>query len=288
MIRISPDNRGLVWLASYPKSGNTWLRVFLYHLVRLQNGAPREPDEINKLDRVSVYEGRLSGMFSQLLGVPVADATIEQVAEVRPIVHRAIVESLPQAAFIKTHCAMARVAGHAQVNPTVSLGAVYMVRDPRDVAISLSHHLGTSIDDAIEAMNTPGFTTDNTEDGPFELWGAWSEHVASWTNPPQDSVMLVRYEDLLADPIGKFNQITAHLRQPVSGAMIAEASAASTFAELSAAEKVHPFKETSERADHFFREGKAGVWKERLTNDQSRRIVDAHWEQMRRLGYTLE
>ena len=41
-------------------------------------------------------------------------------------------------------------------------------------------------------------------------------------------------------------------------------------------------------ADRFFREGKAGGWKERLSNDQSRRIVDVHWEQMRRVGYTLE
>jgi hypothetical protein len=288
MIRAPSDNRGLVWLASYPKSGNTWLRVFLYHLVRIQNGAPREPDEINKLDRVSMYEGRLAAMYSHFVGKPIEQANVPEVAQVRQMVQRAIVERMDQAVLIKTHNALASVAGHPLINPSITVGAVYMVRDPRDVLLSLAHHLGISIDDTIDVMNAPGFSTANTKDGPFEMWGTWSEHVASWTAKPQETVLVVRYEDLLADPVGKFVEITAHLRQAVPRETIAAAAEASTFAELSAAEREHPFRETSEMADRFFREGKAGGWKERLSNDQSRRIVDVHWEQMRRVGYTLE
>src|SRR5688572_26089687 len=122
MIRAPSDNGGIVWLASYPKSGNTWLRVFLYHLVRIENHAPREPDEINKLDRVSMYEGRLAAMFSHFVGKPIESATVEEVAHVRQMIHRAIVERLPRITLVKTHNAFAKVAGHPQINPSVTVG----------------------------------------------------------------------------------------------------------------------------------------------------------------------
>ena len=288
MIRAPSDNRGIVWLASYPKSGNTWLRVFLYHLVRIQNHAPREPDEINKLDRVSMYEGRLAAMFSHFVGKPIESATLEEVAHIRQMVHRAIVERLPRITLIKTHNAVANIAGQPQINPSITVGAVYMVRDPRDVVLSLAHHLGVDVDEAINVMEQPGFATANTRDGPFELWGTWSEHVASWTAGPDETILTVRYEDLMADPVGKFADIAAHLRQAASVENVAEAVDASTFAELAAAEKLHPFKETSERADRFFREGRAGAWRDHLFPDQVRRIVAAHGEQMQRFGYALE
>jgi hypothetical protein len=287
MIRTTSDNKGIVWLASYPKSGNTWLRVFLYHLIRIQNGAPREEDEINKLDRVSLYEGRLAAMFSHYLGRPVAAASVAEVAKARPVVHRAIAERLDRPTFVKTHCAFMSVFGTPQVNPSVTVGTVYMVRDPRDVAISLAHHLGVLIDEAIKVMQTPGFGTRNSTEGPFEMWGTWSEHVASWTRQDDPTRLVVRYEDLVADPAGKFAEVVTHLRQDVSPEVVAEAVEASTFETLAGAEKVHRFKETSERADRFFRQGKAGAWREQLSEEQSKRIVDAHWTEMERNGYGL-
>ncbi|MCR4282913.1 MAG: sulfotransferase domain-containing protein, partial [Bauldia sp.] len=73
MINTDPRNpRGIVWIASYPKSGNTWLRMFLYQLMRIMGGHPREQDELNKLDRSSMYEARLFGLFEQSLGKPLA------------------------------------------------------------------------------------------------------------------------------------------------------------------------------------------------------------------------
>jgi aryl sulfotransferase len=97
--------------------------------------------------------------------------------------------------------------------------------------------------------------------------------------------MVVRYEDLAADPIGKFTEIAAHLRLPATADAIAEAADLSTFDKLAAAERVHPFKETSERADYFFREGRVGAWRDRLTAEQAARIVSAHGTQMARFGY---
>src|SRR6185503_11473962 len=157
----------------------------------------------NKLDRVSFYEGRLAAIYSHFLGKPVASATVEEVAAVRQMVQRAIVERLDRPALLKTHNALAKIAGFPQTNPSVTVGAVYMVRDPRDVSLSLSHHLGVSLDDTIEVMASPGFATANTSDGPFELWGTWSEHVASWTDAQPETFLTVRYEDVIAFTVAK-------------------------------------------------------------------------------------
>src|SRR3954469_7889905 len=206
MIYPSPDNKGIVWLASYPKSGNTWLRVFLYHLVRIQNGAPRENDEINRLDRASAYEGRMFSLFAEFLDKRVEEASIEEVAAVRPHVQAAIVKRLPRVALIKTHNCLATIAGVPLINLAVTVGAIYMVRDPRDVALSLAHHLGIGVDETIDVMAAPGFATGNDRGGVFEVWGSWSQHVPSWAGEPSDPLLVVRYEGLAAGPLGSFRQ----------------------------------------------------------------------------------
>ena len=288
MISAAPDGKGIVWLASYPKSGNTWLRVFLYHLIRLQSGAPREDDEINKLSRVSLYEARLFRLFEEYLGKPVETASMDEVARVRPRVQAEIRSHPPGVALVKTHNCIGEMAGYPLVDLSLTIGAVYMVRDPRDVSLSLAHHLGVDVDEAIKVMAVHGFATPNTRDGPFEVWGSWSDHVQSWTATANPALLVVRYEDLAADPVGKFGEIAAHLGIAAPGAAIAEATELSTFDKLAAAERVHPFRETSERADRFFREGRAGAWRERLTPDQARRIVAEHRVVMQRWGYELD
>jgi hypothetical protein len=288
MISAAPDGKGIVWLASYPKSGNTWLRVFLYHLVRLQNGAPREDDEINKLSRVSLYEARLFRLFEEYLGKPVEQASMDEVARVRPRIQAEIRNHPPGVALVKTHNCIGEMAGYPLVDLSLTIGAVYMVRDPRDVALSLAHHLGVDADEAIKVMAVHGFATPNTRDGPFEVWGSWSDHVQSWTATANPALLVVRYEDLATDPLGKFSQIATHLGIAAPAAAIAEATELSTFDNLAAAERVHPFRETSERADRFFREGRAGAWRQKLMPDQARRIVAEHAAVMQRWGYPLD
>ncbi len=286
MIVSDPDNpKGIVWIASYPKSGNTWLRVFLYHLMRITSGYPREEDEINKLDRASTYEGRLYGLFEEFLGKPLATASRGEVATIRPQVHATIAQRAPALALVKTHNVLGNLGGVPILNLAVSAGAVYLVRDPRDVVLSLADHLGTSTDQAIAVMGTKGYKTDNTEETAFEIWGNWSEHVFSWTAHPHEAMLVVRYEDLLADPVKHFTTIVEHLGQTPASEQIAEAIDLSTFDKLQAAEAKGDFRERSERAERFFRQGRAGEWRDKLSQDQVQRIVDAHRDQMRHFGY---
>ncbi len=134
-------------------------------------------------------------------------------------------------------------------------------------------------------MGTSGYKTNNTAETAYETWGSWSEHVYSWTIAPHEAVLVVRYEDMLAEPTETFRTICNHLRQKPDDAVLAEAIELSSFDKLKRQEEQYDFRERSERADRFFVTGKAGGWKERLSAAQASRIVDAHGEQMRRYGY---
>ena len=286
MIIADPNNpKGIVWIASYPKSGNTWVRMFLYQLMRITGGHPREDDEINKLDRASAYEGRLVGLFEQFLGKPLANATRTEVIHIRPQVHATIAQRTAAVALVKTHNVLGRIGGIPTVNLAVSRGAIYIVRDPRDIATSLANHLGTPIDEAIRVMASKGFKTENKAEAAFEVWGSWTEHVYSWTSEPHEAHLAVRYEDLIADPLTHFTAIVRHLRQTPTPEQIAEAVGLSRFDRLRQAEGERDFRERSPRAERFFRQGQAGAWRKALTRKQADAIVDAHGEQMRHFGY---
>ena len=285
-IGINPKNpKGIVWLASYPKSGNTWLRMFLYQLMRIQGGHPREEDELNKLDRASGYEARLFGLFDQFLGKPLAEATPAEVMSVRALVHATVAERMPTVAMVKTHNMLANIGAAPLVNLAVAVGAIYIVRDPRDVAPSLASHIGATLDQAIAVMNLSGYRTPNSAEAAFEVWGSWSEHVLSWTREPQEASLVVRYEDMLAKPTKAFTAIVNHLRQKPSEAQILEAIELSSFKQLERQEEKYDFRERSERAEKFFVSGKAGGWRDKLTSHQADAIVAAHHEQMRKFGY---
>ncbi len=287
MIVTDPRNpKGIVWIASYPKSGNTWMRVYLYHLMRIMNGVPRADNDLHALDKSSVYEARLVGLFEQMLGKPLTAATRAETAVIRPQVHAAIAERSEGVALVKTHAALGQLGNIPTHNLAVSSGTIYIVRDPRDVAISLAAHNGATIDQAINDMATASYGTENTDSAAFEVWGSWTENTVSWTMRPHEAVLVVRYEDMQSDPLATFSTVASHLRQRPSPEQIAEAVELSTFKELQEAEiNAGDFRERSERSDRFFREGRVGEWKEKLSEAQVNRIVETHGEQMGKLGY---
>jgi sulfotransferase family protein len=286
MIKTDPkDPKGIVWLASYPKSGNTWLRMFLYQLMRIMGGHPREEDELNKLDRSSAYEAKLFGLFQQFLGKPLNEATRLEAMSVRALVHTTIADRIKGVALVKTHNLFGELGGMPTVNLTASAGVIYLVRDPRDVAPSLAKHLGSTIDEAIKVMKTPGFATQNSAETAFEIWGGWSDHVYSWTSEPNEQVLVVRYEDMMVQPTETFTKIVRHLGQEPQPEQITEAIELSSFDKLQRQEETYNFRERSPRADRFFVSGKSGGWREKLTAVQANEIAVDHRILMAKFGY---
>jgi len=280
-----PQQSGIVWVASYPKSGNTWARAFLHNLVRLRNGESGEQD-INEMARFSTWDLDKK-RYADFLGFEPDNATHRRdIAATRHAVHRQIADSAPGLVFIKTHNCLVMDRGHSTVNFAVTAGAIYIVRNPLDVAISYAHHAGTPIDQAIELMALTDAESRGKDDAVYEVIGSWSQHVWSWTRNPHRALHIVRYEDLLADPDKTFVTMARHLLLNPTRRQLARAIERSSFARLQAQEREKGFRERPPNADqNFFREGRAGQWKNVLTPAQVDRIVRDHGEQMQRFRY---
>ena len=274
---------GYHWLASYPKSGNTWLRLALSSLAR--DGAP--PDFAAEDRFAPIASDRTA--FDLLLDVDSADLTDDEAEALRPRFHEIEAGRHAEAQLRKVHDAWTRTpAGEPLFPPALTLGAVYLVRDPRDVAVSLAHHLGIDLDRSIVFMGRP--------DAALAMGGrrgmpqlrqrllTWSAHVRSWLDAPT-TPLLLRYEEMLADPAAALARAAQHLGRAAAPEAVARAAAATRFEALRAAEARHGFAERPKSAGRFFRRGVAGGWRDTLTPAQAARIEADHGGVMADLGY---
>ncbi len=184
--------------------------------------------------------------------------------------------------FVKTHLVMASAHGMSTINTAVTRGAVYLVRDPRDVAVSFAAHLGVSVDVAIAIMADAGYLPSN---GVWEFVSSWSENVKSWTMVNSPTVLVMRYEDMVSRPFESFSRITRHVGIQVPQSIVEKAVRLSSFDRLHQQEATTGFRGWKRSEGPFFRRGKVGEWRVALTPVQARRIEEVHAEQMLRFGY---
>jgi len=273
---------GIWWLASYPKSGNTWLRAIL---ATLMSG---KPVDINAMAFLGPHAASRS-RFDRALGVDSTSLSYEQELNLRPRVYEILAGEAERPLYCKTHDAcLATPAGEPLFPAAVTRGAVHVVRDPRAVAVSSVHFMARSIDETIAAMDSSAAviagSTQRLSQHLRQPLLRWCEHVESWLAAPFP-VHLLRYEDMLADPHAAVRAMAEFLCLPASGATIAMAVAATSFARLQAQERETGFAESPRHTTAFFREGEAEGWRRALTPAQADRLVAAHGPVMRRLGY---
>jgi hypothetical protein len=270
----------IVWLASYPKSGNTWLRAFLHNLLR----NPEEAYDINRIADFTLGDSDLRWYLGPI-GRPPGDWTREEVGRVRASVHATMTGAFPDSVFVKTHNALVADRTGPMITLAETAAAIYLVRNPLDVAVSFADHLGKSLDETIDFMADPGAESLNTERAVYQIYRSWSEHVLSWTERPHPGLHVLRYEDMLAEPTGTFRAVARFLGLDPPRPRLERAIRRSSFRVLQEQERRHGFAERSPLAAKFFREGKAGQWRRALTPEQADRMVASHRRQMERFGY---
>jgi len=279
------DAATIGWIISYPKSGNTWLRLMLLSL--MQGGAAVD---INGIGNEAGLANHVE--MDELLVVESSELFPNEQVAAQPDLNMAIAaETGPGLKLRKVHDRYWRTPEGVAVFPaSASRGAVYLVRDPRDVAISLSHHRGITVDSAIAAMADPTATLSESIDRQrrqlAQPLGDWSSHVRSWMEQLDIPLLLLRYEDLLADPTQGLRSVAGHLGIAHDAGAAQAAVDATRFEGLRAQEQAHGFGERKPGSTApFFREGSAGGWRRDLTSEQAARILMDHGETMRQLGY---
>ena len=275
----------VVWLASYPKSGNTWLRALLTNYLSEDDA----PASINAL--VGGWRASLRDEFHRYAGLPSSDLSPEEILRLRPLFHERLAADLPRPTFIKVHEACLRTAAGPLFPRAATAGVVYVIRNPCDVAVSFAHHQQWSIDRTVEEMGRPGATLMASgrtihRSLPQPL-RTWSRHVTSWLESGL-SLHVARYEDMLADPAAAFGAILRFAGLDPDPVRLAGAIGNARFDRLRAEEEREGFQGGSLAAPSFFRSGTAGGWRAALTRAQVRALVDAHGPVMARFGYLRE
>ena len=270
----------IIWIASFPKSGNTWMRAFLANYILKQ----KESYPINELGSFSLSDTR-PRFFQEASGKPVEQLSTIDTLKLRLKCQKLIAEFKNHDHFVKTHSRYGTFKGHSLINDRVSKGAIYLVRNPLDLVISYAAHLGIPIDEAIDAMDgSPNFTVE-ADSNVVTVMGSWSDHVDSWLTNETVPRILVRYEDLVEDPSKEFNKVLTTLGMGIDQGQLSKAIGFSSFSELARQESVSGFRERPPHAKQFFRQGVSGQWNDILKRSQVQKIIATHGNVMAKLGY---
>ncbi len=276
----------LIWLASYPKSGNTWMRVVLGALLfgRARAGAT----DINELEIIDHAGNR--GLIEAISACPSSELHADEINHLRPAGFRLLAENRSGLSVVKVHDAYRTRSGLASPFPTdVSAQVIYIVRNPLDVSVSLAAHLGVSLDEAIAIMDDDFILgPEESALGPQlpQHLGSWSDHVRSWTAQDDFPIQVVRYEDMIRDIKAELVRIVKMLGLPATSDDVLAAAAAGDFDRLQLAESQAGFREKpASLKGRFFRSGRAGGWREILSSGQVDRLTERHSDMMDQFGY---
>ena len=151
--------------------------------------------------------------------------------------------------------------------------------------ISLSDHYGLEIDQGIEMMNDDKAYSGETDRKLPDFLSSWSNHVTSWQAMDKSARHILRYEDMLYKPEKTFSELAKFLGLKPPKERLKRAIKFSSFETSRKLEAEKGFNERSDKAEKFFRVGKAGQWKTALSPEQVEKIVAAHQDVMKEFKY---
>ncbi|WP_306116427.1 MULTISPECIES: sulfotransferase domain-containing protein [unclassified Roseovarius] len=272
--------KSIVWLASYPKSGNTWTRIFLANY--LTNA--KEPVPINQVHKFGMGDS-IPKTYRMVGGANVDTMNVNVTLGLRDRVLRGIVANNADVNLVKTHNINKPALGTELIPDQFTRSAIYIIRNPLDMVLSYARHYGMSIDDTIDAIGHSDHVNQPDETTVFQFLGSWSDHVESWTGKSSFPICVLRYEDMLTDPHAAFTKVLENIGVPVDPERLDRAVKHSSFKEVSKQEKKGGFAERSRHSETFFSKGTSDNWKSELTEDQVARVRRVHRKVMKKHGY---
>ena len=282
----------IIWLTSYPKSGNTWVRSFLVSLLYNK----KNETNLEGLNNIPQYP--LRSHFNNLLD------NIDDINEVSSkwIISQKRINLDKKNKFFKTHHALCKIGKFSFTNYETSLGAIHIVRDPRNIINSILYHYSKkSFLEAKEFMldetralgkkfdpNSPSVNQDM-----FTVLTSWKTHYLSWKNFKKN-YLLIKYENLVSEPDKEFRKITKYLNDvmhiKIEEDKIDHAIKSNSFENLKKIENRDGFKEAikdkvSGEVKRFFNLGPNNKWEKILDSEIKDEIEKKFNVEMKELGY---
>ncbi len=278
----------IIWLASYPKSGNTWLRSMLTSLMYTEDGK----FDFKYLRKIEQFPGHQH--FRKFIKDP------NDIHEIKKnwIVAQDKINLDSKIKFFKTHQGNFVINQYPFTNHNNTLATIYVVRDPRNLISSISNHYKLTIDESLNFISSTKFLKGSFEnDGKtFKhvkvLLGNWAEHYHSWTKK-NDNLLLIKYEDLINNTYTELNKIILFLKKyleiktnKIKNDNILKST---SFENLKKMEIEGKFEENvyDKKNDKvtFFHLGKKNQWQNNLDKEISDKVEKKFSKEMRELGY---
>tara|TARA_R110002167_G_scaffold81834_5_gene223675 strand:- start:401 stop:1285 length:885 start_codon:yes stop_codon:yes gene_type:complete len=276
------EEKCLYWLASYPKSGNTFLRILLSNYFSPTN----EPIHINN---ISMHDQlNLRKHFEEFLGVSLDEISDELKNELRPDFSLWLSQQQKYSpSFCKVHNQF-RFSGeeNAVFSHGISKGIVYLIRHPADVALSYAHHMNKSVDETISIMNNEQafIESDRNPNKLDQFVGSWSQHVLCWSNQTEAPIKILKYENIKNNTQSSLEQLLNFLDIQCDAERLRKAV---RFSDLDTSQKQEEnggYKYKYPGAKSFFGRTKSDAIL--ITPAQYAQIVENHEEVMTAFNYT--
>lgn len=275
----------IVWIASYPKSGNTWMRFFIKSYL---NNSNKKFSLNNHIDDTVVIEtfpterkfGELKINYQDFNDIAKNWVDLQSSINLNNKIN-----------YLKTHNAMCTINNHKFTNIENTLGSIHIVRDPRDILVSYSNYLNEHVDETLKTM----LSDHSYEAGEFKnniykksIIGSWSSHYNSWKSYKSRDTIIIKYEDMVHNTYDTFLRVLNYLKKitnlEINEKKMIDAINQISFKNLKNLELTEGFKENSS-INPFFRTGIVGEWKKKLSKEQVRKIEKAFKIEMKELGY---
>lgn len=273
------NKKNIIWLASYPKSGNTWFRSFLSALFN------ESEIDINDLTEGKIFSRRST--FEEVLDIDSTLLSDDEIKAMHASVYQYIANKSEKPLFFKIHDAYIFDKYQKPIVPVENTNSViYFVRNPLDVVISFANHNNDTIDQTTIALNDENYFLSHEKGKQIKQpLLTWSSHYLSWKNQQNIPINVVRYEDMLSDTFNVFKGILEKIGLDYSDESIQRAIDATSFEKLKKQEEEKGFVEKNPNSPRFFNNGTSGTWKGKLTEVQINKIIENHGEVMKELGY---
>ena len=286
---IARSNIMIIWIASYPKSGNTYLRSFISSYYFSKKGKFNFDLLLNVLQFPSLKFAK-NKISSELE------------ASQNWIYNQQQFFSGDKVHFIKTHSSLNEYNGYRFTDKNLSLGAIYIVRDPRNLITSMTHHYSLNYDQAYSKLiNEKQTLLEKSSDGDysnFTFLGSWSSHYKSWKNTNEFKTLFIKYEDLENNKLDTFKLIINFInnlkkdKSPIDEKKFSNSINSTNFSNLRNKEENEGFEESvysnlGERK-RFFNLGFNNRWQKILPKNILIKLNNTFKKELNDLGYNLD